>query len=121
VAERPVVLIATGGRSWDGEIEADAMAEALLRLGVPAEVIVRERASLTTRDNARYTAASCARRQIGRVAIVTCGWHLARAKIHFEDAGLEVAGLVSAGGSEAGWGTRAWIDGKERFLRAVRR
>src|SRR5580698_5581707 len=54
--DRPSILIASGGRSWGGVVEADAMAEALVALGVPVDVIVRERASLTTRDNARYSA-----------------------------------------------------------------
>jgi uncharacterized SAM-binding protein YcdF (DUF218 family) len=95
------------------------MADALAALGVPAGVIVRERASLTTRDNARFTAASCARRQIARVSIVTCGWHLPRAIMCFQAEGLEVARLVSAGEGESGPLVRAWIGGKERFLRML--
>jgi uncharacterized SAM-binding protein YcdF (DUF218 family) len=95
------------------------MAEALVALGVPPRAIVRERASLTTRDNARFTAASCARREIGRVAIVTCGWHLQRAAMCFEAEGLEVARLVSAGQGESGPVVRAWIGGRERFLRML--
>jgi hypothetical protein len=117
--ERPPIVVVSGGRTWAGEVEADAMAEGLVGLGVPAGVIVRERASLTTRDNARFTAASCARRQIGRVAIVTCRWHLPRAKAYFEAEGLAVVKLVSAGEADAGWGARAWLEGKERLLRAL--
>ena len=120
--DRPRVVIVTGGRSWDGEVEADAMAEALVALGVPAGAIVRERASLHTRDNARFTAASCARWGIARVALVTCGWHLPRARLHFEAAGLEVVKELSSGDIVAGgWATRALVLGKERFLRAIER
>jgi uncharacterized SAM-binding protein YcdF (DUF218 family) len=119
--DRPRVLIVTGGRSWDGEVEADAMAAAIVALGVPAGVVVRERASLDTRDNARFTAACCARRGIGRVAIVTCGWHLPRARARFEAEGLEVAREISAGDAARGWTSRAWILGKERLLRALER
>jgi uncharacterized SAM-binding protein YcdF (DUF218 family) len=100
-------------------VEADGMADALAALGIPVRAIVRERASLTTRDNARFTAASCARREIRRVAIVSCGWHLPRAVMCFEAEGLEVARLVSAGEGDAGPVVRAWIDGKERFLRML--
>ena len=117
----PSVLIVSGGRSWDGVVEADAMAEALVRLGVPPEVIVRERASLTTRDNARFTAASCARRGIGSVALVTCGWHLPRARMYFEAEGLEVAREISAGEGAYGWASRTYLLGRERVLRALRR
>jgi uncharacterized SAM-binding protein YcdF (DUF218 family) len=121
--DRPRVLIVTGGRSWDGEVEADAMAAAVVALGVPAGAVVRERASLDTRDNARFTAASCARRGIGRVALVTCGWHLPRARARFEAEGLEVAREISAGFGygAGGWASRAWILGKERLLRALDR
>jgi uncharacterized SAM-binding protein YcdF (DUF218 family) len=119
--ERPRVIIASGGRAWGGEVEADAMAEGLVALGVPAEIVVRERASLDTRDNARFTAALCARHGIGRVGLVTCGWHLARARLHFEAEGLEVVKEVSAGDGDATNGSRAraWILAKERFLRAL--
>lgn len=108
-AERPAVVIASGGRLWDGEMEADAMAAALVALGVPSGVVVRERASLHTKDNARFTAAVCARRGIARVAIVTCGWHLPRARMLFEAAGLEVAREVSAGEGDSTWSGRRWI------------
>jgi uncharacterized SAM-binding protein YcdF (DUF218 family) len=117
--ERPSVLIATGGRAWDGAVEADAIAQALVGLGVPAGVIVRERASLHTRDNARFTAAICARRGIGQVALVTCGWHLARATLCFQAEGLEVVKQVSAGDLVGGWWGRAWVLGKERVLRVL--
>jgi len=117
--DRPRVIIVSGGRAWDGEVEADAMEEGLVALGVPRALVVRERASLDTRDNARFTAALCARRGIGRVAIVTCGWHLSRARLHFEAVGLEVVREVSAGEATGGWAARTWILAKERLLRAL--
>ena len=119
--ERPSILVATGGRSWGGEMEADAMAGALVALGVPAGSVVRERASLHTRDNARFTAAVCGRRGIGRVTLVTCGWHLERARMLFEAEGLEVVRGVSAGDGSYGWAERAWVLGKERVLTALMR
>jgi cyclophilin family peptidyl-prolyl cis-trans isomerase len=118
-AERPAVVIASGGRSWDGEVEADAMAAALAALGVPGGVVVRERASLHTKDNARFTAAVCARQGIARVAIVTCGWHLPRARMLFEAEGLAVAREVSAGEGGFTWSGRRWIRAKEWLLRAL--
>jgi uncharacterized SAM-binding protein YcdF (DUF218 family) len=119
--ERPRVVIVTGGRTWSGEVEADAMKAALVALGVPEDVVVRERASLDTRDNARFTAASCARRGIGRVSLVTCAWHLARARARFEAEGLEVVREISAGDAARGWTSHGWILGKERLLRALGR
>ncbi len=118
--DSPPLVVVCGGRAWgeDGRrvVEADAMACALVRLGVPEEVIVRERASMTTRENGIYTAAVCARRGIRRVALVTCAWHLPRATKLFEACGLEVVRGISAGESSTGWSAWAWRRVKERIL-----
>lgn len=87
------LAVACGGRSWEGLVEADALAGMLRDGGVPAEAIVRERCSLDTRDNARFAAALLGRRGIGRVVLVTCSWHLPRAERAFRAAGLEVEGV----------------------------
>jgi cyclophilin family peptidyl-prolyl cis-trans isomerase len=110
------VVIASGGRVWSGRVEADAMASGLVALGVPEERIVRERLSFTTRENARFVAAQCAKRGIGRVAIVTCVWHLSRAAKCFEAEGLLVVERISAGERAEGWVKRTWIRGRERIL-----
>ena len=115
-ADRPAFVVATGGRAWSGEVEADAMARALVALGVPENAVVRERASLDTRDNARFTAAVCARRGAGRVVLVTCGFHLERARACFEREGLDVVREISAGPLGGGWAVRRWTLAKERFL-----
>lgn len=116
---RPEVVIVSGGRSWDGIVEADAMAARLAQLGVPRTAIVRERASLDTRDNARFSAAVCSRRGIESVVLVTCAFHLARARLCFEREGLAVAREVSAGGLPGGWAAVKWTLAKERFLSAL--
>ncbi len=87
------LAVACGGRAWRGLVEADAIAEALVAQGVPAAAVVRERCSLDTRDNARFTAALLARRGIVDVLVVTCSWHLPRAERLFRLAGLRVEGL----------------------------
>jgi uncharacterized SAM-binding protein YcdF (DUF218 family) len=118
-AERPTILIASGGRSWGGHLEADAMARALAALGVPEERIVRERLSYTTRENARYVAAECARRGIDRVAIVSCVWHLPRAVRLFEAQGLEVIAQVPAKDVPRSWTGSLWLRARERMLLAL--
>jgi uncharacterized SAM-binding protein YcdF (DUF218 family) len=87
------LAVACGGRSWNGLVEADALADMLREGGVPAEAIVRERCSLDTRDNARFAAALLDRRGLGRVVVVTCSWHLPRAERAFRAAGLDVEGV----------------------------
>lgn len=90
-------LVACGGRSWDGRLEADAMARELIRLGAPADRVVRERCSMSTAENATY-AAELARRHAWRsVAIVTCSWHLPRALLLFRREGLVCEGIGADG------------------------
>lgn len=86
-------VVACGGRSWRGRVEADELARLLVLGGVPAESVIRERCSLDTRDNARFAAVLLRRRDVARVVLVTCTWHLPRATALFEAAGLEVEGL----------------------------
>lgn len=89
-------VIASGGRAWERErgrppvVEADALALDLTRLGVPADLVVRERCSHSTKENAHYTAAILGRRNVGRVTLVSVDWHLPRAIRHFENEGLAV-------------------------------
>ena len=94
-AKRASLVVACGGRAWgEGpEVEADVMAERLAAAGIGRDVVVRERCSLDTRDNARFAAALLARRRLDRVLVVTCAWHLPRAERLFRAAGLEVEGL----------------------------
>jgi uncharacterized SAM-binding protein YcdF (DUF218 family) len=113
--EAQPVVIASGGRCWSGVVEADAMARELVQLGVPQKAIVRERCSLSTRDNARFAGEALARRGITRVTLVTCAWHLPRATVLFGRQGLHVEGLASPGGRTP-WRGRIWRWGRERFL-----
>ncbi|HLK41173.1 MAG TPA: YdcF family protein, partial [Polyangiaceae bacterium] len=108
-------VVVSGGRRWGHAVEADTMARELRRRGVPAGVIVRERCSLSTSDNARFTAALLARRGLRRAALVTCAWHMPRALAHFRRAGIEVAPLPSFGGP-GGIASRVWQWGRERLL-----
>jgi uncharacterized SAM-binding protein YcdF (DUF218 family) len=109
------VVIASGGRHWDGLVEADVMARELAWRGVPQRAIVRERCSLTTRDNASFTAAVLARRGIACAAVVTCEWHLPRAVALFGRAGVRAEG-VAASDHAAPWTKRLWRSGRERLL-----
>jgi uncharacterized SAM-binding protein YcdF (DUF218 family) len=95
-ASRFACVVASGGRAWPVAnggariVEADALARAMIDRGVPSEMVVRERCSHSTRENARYSARILARRGIKRVMIVTSEWHVPRARRHFETEGLDV-------------------------------
>ncbi len=92
-ARGAILVLACGGRSWDGIVEADELSRRLVAGDVPAASVVRERCSLDTRDNARFAAALLRRRGLSRVILVTCSWHLPRAERAFRTAGLDVEGL----------------------------
>jgi len=109
------IVVASGGRHWGGLVEADVMASELARRNVPERAIVRERCSLTTRDNARFAAEALARRGIHAAAVVSCEWHLPRALALFRRAGVRADGV---GAREYGtpWPRRLWRRGLERVL-----
>ncbi len=78
------LVIASGGKTWQGVMEAEAFARDLARKGVPEARLLVERESMTTRGNARGTAQLLRGRATGRVGLVTCDWHMPRALRLFE-------------------------------------
>ncbi len=110
------IVVASGGRRWGTHVEADVMARELVRRGVPPSAVVRERCSLSTRDNARFTAAVMARRGAGRAAIVTCSWHMPRALALFSSAGVDAVAIVADDGVIVPHGVRLWRWGREWVL-----
>ncbi len=111
------LVVVSGGRAWDGVVEADALADALRELGVSSGQLVRERCSMNTRDNARYTAALLRRRGEPRVVLVTCAWHMPRARELFELEGLLVREVpVPAPGGRLVQGARAIRERAARWL-----
>lgn len=114
------LVVASGGRVWDGLLEADALAAALEDAGVPAAAIVRERCSFSTLENARFTARLLTRRGARSVGVVTCAWHLPRALRAFRAQGVACDGVPAHVPDDAGrarrayWGVReaiaSWLD-----------
>src|SRR5262249_30489336 len=76
---RARAVIASGGRRWRGISEAELLAERLTAFGVPREAVVRELCSLSTLENAWYSAELLRAGSFTRPAVVTCDWHLPRA------------------------------------------
>lgn len=96
----PVVVV-TGGRRWDGQMEAVSMGRLLSRLGVPEEAIVLEPFALSTSENAYFTVRHGRLRGWRRFAVVTCSWHLRRAVQDFRLCGAEVIPMPADSGSGA--------------------
>jgi cyclophilin family peptidyl-prolyl cis-trans isomerase len=110
------VVIASGGRRWPGGVEADVIARELAARGVPERAIVRERCSLSTRDNARFSAAVLARRGLDTAALVTGQGHMQRAFHFFVRAGVRVEPEGVDDGAMSGR-RRLWQWLRERVLR----
>jgi len=107
-------FVVSGGRTWDGVVEADSMWDDLVRDGVAEGAIVRERCSLTTYDNARLSAELLRRLGVMRVTLVTCDWHMGRAAELFRRRGLEVDPLPARGPEVTGLarvyrGAHEWV------------
>lgn len=91
------LVVASGGRRWGAQIEARALGAELVRRGVPEGAIVLELWSLTTCENAIFSAALLRRLGCARAGIVTCAWHMPRALQNFRDAGITAVPLPAAG------------------------
>jgi len=114
VSRRALLVVACGGREWDGRVEADELARMLVDGGVPGDAIVRERASRDTHENATHAARILAARGLNEVVVVTCSWHLPRATTLFARAGLRVVDGVGAPPPEPTLLQRAWWTARER-------
>jgi uncharacterized SAM-binding protein YcdF (DUF218 family) len=89
----PCLVVATGGRTEAeslGPSLAQAMKEFLVEQGVPARDVLVEEKSLSTYENASYTAPLLNQRGIRRIAVVTDATHLWRAEQCFRAQGFEV-------------------------------
>lgn len=82
-------VVASGGRRWGAAVEALALAGSLRDRGVPAGAILVELWSLTTYENAVFSASMLRRLGARSAAIVSCAWHLPRALQSFTGAGIE--------------------------------
>ncbi|MDP9036279.1 MAG: YdcF family protein [Myxococcota bacterium] len=110
------VVVASGGRRWCGLLEADVIAEELAHRGVPESVIVRERRSRTTRENALLSVALLDLHSRRAAAVVTSEWHLRRALALFRSAGLPAEGVGASDPEETLPFARAWQYWRERLL-----
>jgi uncharacterized SAM-binding protein YcdF (DUF218 family) len=90
------LVIACGGKLWQGVMEADVFARGLIERGVPAECLLAERESLTTRGNARGTRRLLRQGAVRRIGLVTCDWHMPRALRIFRRVGFDPIPLPAA-------------------------
>jgi uncharacterized SAM-binding protein YcdF (DUF218 family) len=87
------VIIVSGGRRWGAHAEATALTDELVRQGVPEAAITAELCSLSTHENAVFSAAILRRLGARTAAVVTCWWHVPRALENFRAAGVDAVGI----------------------------
>jgi uncharacterized SAM-binding protein YcdF (DUF218 family) len=105
------LLLACGGTRWDGLVEADEIARLAAQHGIPAEKIVKERRSRDTFENAVEAAKILADKP---TVLVTCSWHLPRARFLFERARVNVIRTVGARPPSPTLLDRVWWYGREQ-------
>jgi uncharacterized SAM-binding protein YcdF (DUF218 family) len=111
-------VVASGGRRWGAQMEARAIRRALVGAGVPAGAVIEEMCSLSTYENAVFSAAILARLGARRAAVVTCPWHMARALQSFRAAGVEAVALPT-GHAEMSGARRVYLEAHEILCTAL--
>jgi uncharacterized SAM-binding protein YcdF (DUF218 family) len=111
-------IIVSGGRRWGGHVEARVLQRTLVAAGVPRGAIHEELFSLSTQENAVFSAAMLERLDARRAAVVTCPWHMARALANFRAAGVD-AHPFPTGVADMPRATRAYIELHEIVARLL--
>lgn len=116
----PIVILSSGSYAGRGRSEADVMASAITRLGVPASALLLEDRSRDTHGNALFSAELARRKGIGSVVLVTSSLHMPRASYWFRQTGLRVIpASVPEPGPSADW-KRRWLPSRRALWRAGR-
>lgn len=86
-------VVPSGGRRWGDHVEAEQLASFLEQRGVPRANILPELYSLTTAENAVFSAKILQRAGARRALVVTCNWHMRRALACFRAVGVDALPL----------------------------
>ena len=106
----PLLVLSGGGDArFDLTTEAEAMRVLLHDLGVPDSAMILEGNSLTTKENARFTAVLLGQRSINHILLVTSAQHMRRAISNFEEAGLQVTPAPTDYVKRAVLGVLGWM------------
>jgi len=119
-AGRAPLIILSGGSNGGRHSEAQIMALAIAKTGIPASALLLEEASVNTSDNARLTAALAREHGVRKVLLVTSTVHMPRASLLFRHAGIDVVPVpVPEGKLGKGWRER-WLPSPYALWRSGR-
>lgn len=86
-----VPIIVSGGAVYkERAAEAPIVRRFLIDLGVPSDKVILEDKSRDTIENARFTQAICKKAGYKKPILITSAYHMKRAVISFENAGMDV-------------------------------
>jgi uncharacterized SAM-binding protein YcdF (DUF218 family) len=120
LAGRAPLIILSGGNGGGGRSEAEIMAAAIAKAGIPASALLLEEGSANTSDNARLTAALARKHGVRKVLLVTSTVHMPRASLLFRDAGIDVVPVpVPEGQLGKSWRER-WLPSPYALWRSGR-
>ena len=120
LAGRAPLIILSGGSNGGRHSEAQIMALAIAKTGIPASALLLEEESVSTSDNARLTAALARKHEVRKVLLVTSTVHMPRASLLFRNAGIEVVPVpVPEGKLGTGWRQR-WFPSPYALWRSGR-
>lgn len=108
-AGRAPLIILSGGSNGGTRSEAEIMAMAIAKTGIPESALLLEENSASTRDNAEMIAALARDHGMRQVLLVTSSVHMPRAALLFRNAGIDVVPVPVPEGRLA----RTW---RERWL-----
>lgn len=83
------ILVTGGDPAKSGQAEAEIMKRELTEIGIPADHILVETQSLNTAQNAKFCAPIIDKNGFDQVILVTSGFHMTRALVHFRRYSIE--------------------------------
>lgn len=101
-------LFFTGGRVKNPHIESEIMKGYAMTLGVPEELIVTERESVSTYHNMMKSKDIMEAEGLHSCAVVTNGWHLRKANHYAKKFGLDYVMCAAAEPDNAGFIKMLW-------------
>lgn len=104
----PLLVVSGAAADKSGRSNAAAMRSQAVQAGVPAEAIIMDEKSETTKQNAAEVSAVLGARQVRDIILVTSGYHMRRAQLEFaaQLPGVKVRAHPVA--SDKHWGPMWW-------------
>lgn len=95
-AHKAPLLLFSGGSGNGFKPEADTALELFMLMGVPANAVLREGKSRTTRDNVNFSVPLLRARGAQRVLVVSSAWHLPRALLNLRSTAPEIKWIAAS-------------------------